>query len=270
MSIFYQNSRERLRLYTSDNNTFATHLHKQAELIVVLDGSLTLAVNHEPYLMTKGDCALVFPNQLHSLNTLEHSHILLCIFDINFCHSYRKLFQDYLPENSVFSLSSLTQHSRTAANGLQHLTEDFQKGTPIPQTVIALAEGYLTLFLADLFPHISLQSNEISEDLELEQQLLIYLDSHYTEELSLESLSKEFGVSRFVLSRLFTEKLHTTFPNYVNSKRLELAENLLSTTHLSVTEIALESGFGSSRSFFREFGQTFGVTPGEYRKNHSR
>lgn len=269
MSIFYQNKKEQLLLYTSYNNTFSTHLHKQAELIVTLEGELSLTVNHAPYHLTKGDCALVFPNQLHSLSTQENSRILLIIFDIHFCHSYRKLLQDYLPMSNVISLSSLTHHSLTATNGLLQLTEDFPRGTTIPKPVLLLAEGYLTLFLADFFTHISLQSKEISEDLELEQKLLIYLDSHYTEDLSLELLAREFGVSRFVLSRLFTEKLQTSFPNYVNSKRLELASELLTTTNLSVTEIALEAGFGSSRSFFREFGQTFGVTPGEYRRRHN-
>ena len=172
--------------------------------------------------------------------------------------------------SNVISLSLLTHHSLTATDGLLLLTEDFERGSTIPQPVLALAEGYLTLFLADFFTHISLQSKEISEDLELEQKLLIYLDSHYTEDLSLELLAKEFGVSRFVLSRLFTDKLQTTFPNYVNSKRLELAKELLTTTNLSVTEIALEAGFGSSRSFFREFRQAFGVTPGEYRRHHNQ
>lgn len=266
MSIFYQNRQERLRLFTSDNNTFTTHLHRQVELLIVLKGSLIFTANHVSHQLTEGTCAIVFPNQLHSLETPEQSHILLCIFDADFCHSYWKYFQNSVPENNTFSLSSLTQHGNTATCGLWQLTQEFPKGASIPEPVAAWAEGYLTLLLADIFSHISLQSKAASEDLELEQRLLIYLDSHYTENLSLELLSKEFGVSRFVLSRLFTEKLHTSFPYYVNSKRLELARDLLSSTDLSVTQIALDAGFGSSRTFFREFQQAFHVTPGEYRK----
>lgn len=266
MSIFYQNHAERLRLYISENNSFATHLHKQVEIMIVLEGQLDFTVDHTTYSLSIGEGAIVFPNQLHSLQTNGQSRILLCIFDADFCHSYRKHFQNLRPIENQFNRNSTTCHNQTAIQGLVQLTRTFRKGTPMPESVQALAEGYLTLLLADIFTHITLEPKTVSNDLELEQQLLIYLDTHYTENLSLELLSKEFGVSRFVLSRLFTDKLHTTFPYYVNSKRLELAKDLLSTTDLSITQIALDAGFGSSRTFFREFRQAFHVTPGDYRK----
>ena len=268
MSIFFQNRKERLRLYTSANNTFAAHLHNQVELLIVLEGSLTLTIDHISHPLTAGMHALIFPNQLHSLQTTESSQILLCIFDGDFCHSYGKFFQNNLPLSNVQSMTELSLHSRTALEGLLQLTGSFPRNTPIPSVTLALAEGYLTLFLADCFSHMELQPRTMSQDLELEQRLLIYLETHYTENLSLELLSREFGVSRFVLSRLFTDKLHTTFPYYVNSKRLEYACSLLLSTELSVTQIALDAGFGSSRSFFREFQQAYHTTPREYRKLH--
>lgn len=273
MSIFYQNSRERLRLYTSRNNTFASHLHKQVELIIVLEGSLTVTADSKPHKLTPGQGILVFPNRLHSLYTdaATGSHILLCIFEPDFCPHYRKYFQSYLPERNDFDLDILSPHSRLASEQLLALTETFDRKEPIPAYISSLAEGYLSLLLADLFtPSLAnpfrLQHQNGGEDLELEQRVLIYLDEHFTEELSLEHLSKEFGISRFRLSRLFSEKLQTGFPSYVTSKRLEYARELLSTTDESVTNIALDAGFGSSRSFFREFKNAYRMTPNEYRK----
>ena len=268
MSIFYQNRSEKLRLFTSKDITFSTHLHKQVELLIVLNGKVSLTVDHVSYMLEKDMYAVIFPNQLHSFETHTHSEILLCIFDTDFCHSYQKLFLNKLPLSNTISSSVLSGHSRTAAGGLLELTTGFQRGNSIPPRILALAEGYLTLLLADLFAHMELAPRTISEDLELEQKLLVYLETHYTENLSLEILSKEFGVSRFTLSRLFTDRLHTSFPYYVNAKRLEYACNLLRTTDLSVTQIALDAGFGSSRTFFREFRQAYHTTPREYRKQH--
>lgn len=268
MSIFYQNHADKLRLYTSQNNTFAPHLHRQIELLTVLDGEITLTIDYCPHVLTKGMYAIVFPNQLHSLETTGGSKILLSIFDADFCHSYRKLFQKSAPSTNIISLEELSPHSEIATQGLLQLTETFPRGQAIPLTTLALAEGYLTLLLADIFSKIKTSPRAVSEDLVLEQKLLIYLESHFTENLSLEILSKEFGVSRFTLSRLFTDKLHTTFPYYVNSKRLDYACSLLLSTDLSVTQIALDAGFGSSRTFFREFSQTYHTTPREYRKHH--
>lgn len=270
MSIIYQNNTERLRLFTSENNSFATHLHKQIELMVVLEGSLTLTVDHVSRTLHAGDHALIFPNQLHTLQTVGSSKILLCIFDGDFCHSYRKYFLNNIPAANNFAVEQLSSHSKTAVDGLLLLTGEFPRGTRIPAPILALAEGYLTLLLADIFAHMELVPRTVSEDLELEQKLLIYLETHYTEDLSLEILSREFGVSRFTLSRLFTDKLHTSFTYYVNSKRLEYACNLLLSTDLSVTQIALDAGFGSSRTFFREFHQAYHTTPREYRKMHQQ
>lgn len=275
MSIFYQNSGERLRLYTSRNNTFASHLHKQVELIIVLEGSLIVTADQKQHKLGKGQGILIFPNRLHSLYTdaAIGSHILLCIFETDFCPHYRKYFQSYVPDRNNFDLSTLSPHSRLAAEQLHALTDCFERKGSIPPYISSLAEGYLSLLLADLFTPSSvnplqLQHQNGGEDLELEQRVLIYLDEHFTEDLSLELLSKEFGVSRFRLSRLFSEKLQTGFPSYVTSKRLEYARELLSTTDLSVTTIAMDAGFGSSRSFFREFKTAFHMTPNEYRKQH--
>lgn len=269
MSIYYQNRTEHFIFYTSHNNTFATHLHKQVELLIVLDGNITLTVNSNTYSLNSGKGAIVFPNELHSLKTENESRILLCIFDTDFCHSYQSLFQTRVPASHCFVLQELSRHSRIATGGLLNLTNEFTKGQPIPAAIQAVSEGYLTLLLADLFAHLPLCNPEIQGDLELEQRLLIYIDGHFTENLSLDILSKQFGISRYSLSRIFTDKLHTTFPYYVNAKRLEYAKDLLCTTALSVTRIAMDAGFGSSRTFFREFKSYFQATPNEYRKKHS-
>ena len=275
MSIFYQNSRERLRLYISRNNTFASHLHKQVELMIVLEGNLTVTVDQRQHKLEKGQGIIVFPNRLHNLytDTSTGSQTLLCIFEPDFCPHYRKYFQSYTPDRNNFDLNTLSSHSRLATEQLLELTGCFDRREPVPPYISSLAEGYLSLLLADLFTPSSvnpfhLQHQNSGEDLELEQRVLIYLDEHFTEELSLEHLSKEFGISRFQLSRLFSEKLQTGFPSYVTSKRLEYARELLSTTDDSVTNIALDAGFGSSRSFFREFKAAYQMTPNAYRRQH--
>ena len=174
--------------------------------------------------------------------------------------------QNKKPSRNDFAISTLSEHSHIALQGLEALASTMEKDRPTPSDVQIYAEGYLTLLLADLLPSLSLQTRKSTEDLELEQRLLLYLDANYTKELSLDSLSKEFGVSRFVLSRIFTEKFHTTFPDYMNSRRLDYARDLLLSTELSVTQIALDAGFGSSRTFFRAFQDTFHTTPGAYRR----
>lgn len=266
LSFFYQNRKEQLYLYLSNNNPYAVHLHRQLELIYVLSGSTTVTVEQQEFPLTPGQGVLVFPNQMHGLKHVDPGQNLLCIFEPDFCHSFRHFFQNKKPSRNDFAISTLSEHSHIALQGLEALASTMEKDRPTPSDVQIYAEGYLTLLLADLLPSLPLQTRKSTEDLELEQRLLLYLDANYTKELSLDSLSKEFGVSRFVLSRIFTEKFHTSFPDYVNSRRLDYARDLLLSTELSVTQIALDAGFGSSRTFFRAFQDTFHTTPGAYRR----
>ena len=217
MSFYYQNRKEQLYLYLSKNNPYAIHLHRQLELIYVLSGSTTVTVEQQEFPLTPGQGVLVFPNQMHGLKHVEPGQNLLCIFEPDFCHSFRHFFQNKKPSRNDFAVATLSEHGHIALQGLETLAATMEKDRPTPSDVQIYAEGYLTLLLADLLPSLPLHPRKSTEDLKLEQRLLLYLDANYTKELSLDSLSREFGVSRFVLSRIFTEKFHTTFPDYVNS-----------------------------------------------------
>lgn len=269
MSIFYQKRTERFRAFLSENNTFAPHLHRQTELILALDGAVRVTVDRQEYALTPQSGVIVFPNRLHSLHTDTHSRILLCIFDTGFCPGYRSVFEHKQATYPVFRLEEAGSHGQVAAEGLRQLSAQTSRREPVSPYCLALSQGYLTLLLACLFEKMPLQARDAGNGMEPEQKLLMYLDAHFADPLSLETLSRQFGVSRFSLSRLFADRLHTTFPDYVNTKRLEAAMELLSSTRLSVTQIALESGFGSSRTFFREFRRFTGTTPAAYRRERA-
>ena len=67
MSFFYQNRKEQLYLYLSNNNPYAVHLHRQLELIYVLSGSTTVTVEQQEFPLTPGQGVLVFPNQMQNM-----------------------------------------------------------------------------------------------------------------------------------------------------------------------------------------------------------
>lgn len=269
MSVFYQSRGERVWFHLSDNHGFAPHLHRQAELLLVLEGSVTADVDCREYRIDAGEGVLVFPNRLHGFSTPESSRSLICIFDSGFCPDFQKLFQSGIPVPPCFPPESLSAHGSLALRELLKLAAEFDLSQRLPKTAVSYAQGYLTLLLTDIFAALSLAPESGYSDPGLEQQLLLYIDSHYTEDLTLELLSRRFGVSPFRISRIFSERLHSSLPHYINSRRLEYAKDLLTNTGLSVTRIALDSGFGSTRTFFREFKRACGVSPGEYRRGDS-
>lgn len=141
MSFFYQNRQEQLYLYLSKNNPYAVHLHRQLELIYVLSGSTTVTVEQQDFLLTPGQGVLVFPNQMHGLKHVEPGQNLLCIFEPDFCHSFRQFFQNKKPARNDFTVSSLSEHSRIALQGLKTLAAAMEKDRPTPSEYKSMRKG---------------------------------------------------------------------------------------------------------------------------------
>jgi AraC-like DNA-binding protein len=73
-------------------------------------------------------------------------------------------------------------------------------------------------------------------------------------------------VSKYVLSRMFAKTFHCNFSKYVNGVRLNYAVAALENTMDSITNICLDCGFESQRTFNRVFKDRYKITPREYRK----
>jgi AraC-like DNA-binding protein len=93
-----------------------------------------------------------------------------------------------------------------------------------------------------------------------------YINENFCENISLDSVADETGLSRYYVSHLFKELMNTTFINYLNELRLSRAALLLKTTDTPVIEIAGKSGFNNISNFNRAFKMFHGTTPSKYRK----
>ena len=93
------------------------------------------------------------------------------------------------------------------------------------------------------------------------------MSGNFKNPFSLEDMAKDLGVSKYVLSRIFSKTFHSNFKRYLNDTRLDYARHRLEDTEDSITKICLDSGFDSQRTFNRVFKERFRVSPTEYRKS---
>jgi len=91
----------------------------------------------------------------------------------------------------------------------------------------------------------------------------IYVSSN----LSRDDLAKQLGVNVKRLTTLFLSCFGTSYHEYINSLRLNDAIMLLEHTQLSILEIAEKTGFGTVRSFQRQFLDKYNMSPNDYRKS---
>ncbi|MGN7359757.1 response regulator transcription factor [Paenibacillus sp. SAF-054] len=98
------------------------------------------------------------------------------------------------------------------------------------------------------------------------QDIMHYLDGHFTEDVSLKSISEQFYVNPSYLSQLFRKVAKTTFLQYVTDKRIAYACRLLGSSRLTIYEVSEQSGYPNYFYFAKVFKKNVGKTPTQYRE----
>lgn len=130
------------------------------------------------------------------------------------------------------------------------------------------------IVVADEITHILTlvsTSPETSErtDSELEiklRNITNYLDEHYTESISLDFLAEHFYISKYYLSREFKKEHGTTIIQYLLTKKITHAKELLRYSNSSIEDIAALCGIDDASYFNKVFKKWEGCTASEYRK----
>ena len=127
------------------------------------------------------------------------------------------------------------------------------------QKIGALIERYIRSVLAS-----DAKSNQ-STNL-LVENVKRYTDENLVYNIELSQVAKLFHYNEKYLGRLFKKETGQTFKEYINNKRIQTAKQLLKNTNLTVTEIAIQTGYNNVTYFNRIFKKAKGVTPTAYRK----
>lgn len=95
---------------------------------------------------------------------------------------------------------------------------------------------------------------------------LWYIESHLSEDISLEDIARTCGTSRYHLCRAFAAITGTPVMRYVRGRRLSEAARQLVRGAPDVLTVALDAGYASHEAFTRAFGEQFGCTPADIRR----
>ena len=100
-------------------------------------------------------------------------------------------------------------------------------------------------------------------------RVLLYLQDHLTESISVQQLADMVYVSKSFLSRAFKQKTGLSLMEYLNSLRMEAAKAMLAASAMNTEEIAYRTGYHSTKFFYRAFRAYTGMSTREYRKSES-
>lgn len=238
--------------YTYFNANWSPHFHTNLELIYVLDGFLEVTVNGKREAMSRGDFALILPGQIHSFETNDHSNIWIAVFSEQFVSLFVKRIEGQEGNGSVFRCDDATH--------------DFiLRNLVLAESSVVMKKACFYAVCDQYQKSIPLVQHKRRNN-DIVCRLLDYVAEHYTEDLSLADVATVFGYEYHYLSRLLNQGYQINFSHLVNEYRIDKAIQLLQSTDKPVTEIALESGFGSVRNFNYAFKAVTKVSPKRYTK----
>ena len=100
------------------------------------------------------------------------------------------------------------------------------------------------------------------------KQLQNYVDKHYTEyELCVARLEAVFQCSASKIRKTFKDSIGITINDYIEKKRMDLANELLLKKEKNLSEIALECGFANANSFYKAYRRIYGHSPSTGKSN---
>lgn len=227
---------------------FVPHIHKHFELVYVVSGEIILFVGDRKETLSEGMYALIFPNQIHSYSTLVSSYVSVCVFSEDLIAKFSKETKELIGTQSSFICEKSTN---------DYLVPRLFETTSPP---IYIIKSCLYAICYEFLNQVKLVKKAEGEDI-LMLNMLTYITKNYTENITLGSLSTALGYEKHYISRFFHQNIHMNYKTFINNYRVEHATNLLLHSDLSITEIAMASGFQSVRSFNRVFKEITGKEP---------
>ena len=242
------------------------HYHDFCKLLLLRSGGGGYMVSGRRYTLEPGDIVLVGSHTIHRPEFepgVPYERIILYIRP-EFLQQHST---DDCNLEEVFSGAAghilrpgkhRQQHYATLCNRLEQELSGSGYGRQVLSTALLLQ--ILGEVGRDLHsPEAEFPKPQTSENSRI-LDILRYIDSHLTEDLTIDGLSEQFYISKFHMMRLFRQEVGQTIHNYLCDRRLIQARDLIN-QGLSATESCFRSGFRSYSSFTRAYGKRFGTTP---------
>ena len=243
---------------------YESHSHIEYEINYVLHGKCMMIFDREYVPLKAGECILITPFQKHGflVDAKSGCKIQQTEMSIQIPQEMENVFTFCKRDCSYQVLSDCEDLVPVMEQIARFYRADREE---YGQTLLHLAVLQLVVALGYHGKETDTSASGIRN--EKIREILKFIQEHYQEPLQIEDLAARQGISSRFLRRYFTQEIGMSCLDYIQALRLNKAKELLWETSKSVTEIALETGYGTPQYFSRIFRQEIGMTPSEYRSS---
>lgn len=225
---------------------------------LVVSGKGTYTVDGKSHPLSSGDLFLAKPNQLITYAADQEEPWVYFWVGFNGACAAR------LIQQTPFSATEPTFHTDNAEELQQLLWNIYLSRGPEPHNE-AMMVGYLYLFLSKLMHEAqNQQPRPANSSTQYVLNAIKYIQFHFSQDISIDDIADSVGVSRSHLYRVFMSNVGQSPIDYLTEYRINEACQLLRTSQLSISEIAVSVGFFDQFYFSRVFKKRKGIPPSRY------
>lgn len=280
----FQASAQHYHIYkirqTNVGNTL--HYHNYFQVCYVVSGEILHLQTRDSVTLTAGDAFIVppgFSHCVHFNNAYSEMYSLIfeeSLFSPGFPQSNAYQFLESLmakaasDEDSVRLRLSLSRNQRQLMESLLESLILQQQDTCPPELSAApsLTAAILYVLAQSYYqqPQNTSELNELAGYSSTLMQCVAYIDKHFREDVSLNALAKQFGLSRSSFCSVFPQFTGMPLRQYIAGKRIKEAQVLMrSHPEMTISQIALEVGYQDDSTFYRNFLHITGLPPSRYK-----
>ena len=254
MQQYYELARDenpRCVAWYANNNHFLTHFHSTIELAYVESGEICIVQDGLSRTVPAGHLIVNSSYMVHGYSSPEASRIIVCTIPLSTVPKLRSLLNSHRFAHSIVDARGMKECRRILR----------MMANPANVANISFINSLGEALLAFLIDKVGLKEKNADSENDLIKSILIYLQEHACEPVTVAQAASHFGYSAGRFSHIFNERIGCSFTRYLNSLRVEMARQMLAQSALPLIDVANACGFSSIRTFHRVYKEFTGETP---------
>ncbi len=260
------------------------HWHPEIEVLLITSGEITLAIDNKETHLKEGQGIIINQNVMHSVQPAGQRTdccLYSAMFDPSFLFGYGNtlLSGKYLSpvlNSPALKILFLDGQDPLSCKLMEHIHDVVSVNMNKPYGYELTTKSLLCQFWVKLLEHITQQAaatgqpHSLSLDEIRVKDAILYIESHYAEQITLEQIAFSVHISKSECCRCFKRVLQFTPIEYLMRYRILKAATLMQDNdpaYRTISDLAFSVGFNNVSYFNKVFKQYIKCTPSEYKKN---
>ena len=234
------------------SNGYYLHFHRNLEIYGVVKGKVSVTIAGQQQILTDGQIAIVDGLEDHSYEIDGQAEVFYFHIGARYMNNLHAL---YPKQRLPYWLMDAAFNKR--------INERIQQVIGSDEPVSELKRiGIVCQLFSDIIEHYGTleKSGNVRQNKDIVTQVVQYIYDHYQENITLETLSKEFFISPKALSKKIKKRVNVDLRVFINDIRVQRAMEMWDDPKnrgKSINQIAAQCGFSSMATFYRSYERNF-------------